>query len=67
MWLFKTQVGKGRLLLSMLRLADLLDEARPEIVFLFDTLLRYGLSEQFVPEGTVSEEEISGLLTPYLQ
>ena len=51
----------------MLWLPDQLDEASPEIVFLFDTLLRYGLPEQFVPEGTVSEEEISGLLTPYLQ
>ncbi len=66
-WLFETRVGKGRLIFSMLRLADQLDEARPEIVFMFDTLLRYGLSEQFVPKGTVSEEEISGLLTPYLR
>ena len=64
-WLVEAKVGQGRLLLTTLDLLSNLDEARPEAVCLFDSLLRYASSEQFRPSGEICEEELSGLLTPY--
>ena len=64
-WLLETRVGEGRLLLSTLRLIENLDDARPEAAYMFDRLLRYIDSEKFEPRGSISEEELSGLLTPY--
>ncbi len=65
-WLSETGVGEGKLLICTLRLRENLDDARPATVYLFDTLLRYALSPDFAPAGSISEEELSGLLTPYL-
>jgi len=64
-WLVEAKVGQGRLLLTTLNLLSNLDEAKPEAVCLFDSLLRYASSAQFRPNGEICEEELSGLLTPY--
>ena len=66
-WLIETRVGNGRLLLSTLRMSENLDDARPEATYLFDRLLRYVESDRFQPEGSISEEELSGLMTPYVK
>jgi hypothetical protein len=66
-WLIETRVGNGRLLLSTLRMSENLDDARPEATYLFDRLLRYAESDRFQPEGSISEEELSGLMTPYVK
>ena len=66
-WLIETRVGNGRLLLSTLRLGENLDAARPEAAYLFDRLLRYVESDGFEPQGSISEEELSGLMTPYVR
>ena len=60
-------MGNGRLLLSTLRMSENLDDARPEATYLFDRLLRYVESDRFQPEGSISEEELSGLMTPYVK
>jgi len=65
-WIVEANVGEGRLLLTTLNLLANLDEAKPEAVCLFDSLLRYATSEHFQPSGQMSEEELSGLLTPYV-
>ena len=66
-WLIETRVGTGRLLLSTLRLSENLHDARPEAAYLFDRLLRYVESDRFQPQGSISEEELSGLMTPYVR
>ena len=63
-WLFESRAGKGQLLMSTLRLRENLDDASPEAVYLFDRLLRYALSDKFHPRTGITEEELSGLLSP---
>jgi hypothetical protein len=48
-YLFEVNVGKGKLLISTLRLREHLDEAYPEAVYLFDRLVRYAAGPDFEP------------------
>ena len=65
-WLVEARVAKGKLLLCTLNVLNRFDDAYPEAITFFDGLLRYALSDSFSPQGEVSPEELSGLLTPYL-
>ncbi len=63
-WLLETRAAQGQLLMSTLRLRENLDDASPEALYLFDRLLRYALSAEFRPPDGITEEELSGLLSP---
>lgn len=60
-YLLEARVGKGRLLISTLRLQELFDEAFPEVIYFFDNLLRYATSADFRPEVVISEDQLSQL------
>jgi hypothetical protein len=55
-YVLETKVGKGKLLISTLRLRENFDEAYPEAIYLFDCLLRYALSEDFSPQAEIGDE-----------
>lgn len=63
-YVFEARVGTGRLLVTSLRMREYLDEAYPEVVTLFDRLLRYAAGPDFVPAIAVDDEAIRGLLPP---
>ena len=65
-WLVEARVGAGALLLCTLNVLDRMDDAYPENVSFFDSLLRYALSNAFQPTGEISPEELSFLLTGYV-
>jgi hypothetical protein len=58
-YMLEACVGDGRLLVTTLRLEELLDEAYPEAVFLFDCLLRYATGAEFIPDVKIGEEQLS--------
>lgn len=55
-------VGKGKLLMTTLRLRENLDEAYPEAVHLFDCLLRYATGPDFRPEAAIPREQLESLI-----
>ncbi len=48
-YIFEVKAGKGRLLVTTLRLREHLDDAYPEALYLFDRLLRYASGPDFQP------------------
>jgi beta-galactosidase len=62
-YIFETRVGKGKLLVTTLRIKDHFDESYPEAMFLFDRLLRYAAGEEFNPRIEVAEGLLSGLVS----
>lgn len=61
-YVFEVKVGKGRLLVTTLRLREHLDDAYPEAVYLFDRFLRYASGPDFHPETEAGEEVLRRLL-----
>jgi hypothetical protein len=61
-YVFAVKAGKGRLLVTTLRLRENLDEAYPEAVYLFDRLLRYASGPSFEPETEAGQELLQRLL-----
>ena len=61
-YLFEASVGRGKLLVSTLRIRDNFDEEYPEAMYLFDRLLRYCLSEEFRPTVSLGEEHLRTLV-----
>jgi hypothetical protein len=57
-YVFETKVGKGKLLVSTLRIRDNFDEAYPEAISLFDHLLRYATSQGFEPQFEMAPEQL---------
>jgi hypothetical protein len=57
-YVFEAKVGKGKLLVSTLRLRDHFDEAYPEAISLFDHLLRYTTSQGFEPQFTITQDRL---------
>ncbi len=57
-YVFEAKVGKGKLLVSTLRIRDNFDEAYPEAISLFDHLLRYATSQGFEPQFEISPEQL---------
>ena len=63
-YIFETRVGKGRLLVSSLRFREHLDEAYPEVIHLFDRLLRYATGPSFTPALEAGDEQLEMLMPP---
>ena len=61
-YIVEAKAGKGKLLISTLRLRENLDEAYPEAVCLFDRLLRYASGSAFQPETELDEDLLQPLL-----
>jgi len=61
-YIFETKVGKGSLLVTTLAIREHLDEAYPEVVFLFDRLLRYASGPEFQPSVEAGAEAIEKLV-----
>jgi beta-galactosidase len=61
-YLFEAMVGEGRLLVTTLRFREHFDEAYPEVIYLFDRVLRYLTSADFSPTVTVGSDEIRALM-----
>ena len=57
-YVFEAKVGKGRLLVSTLRIREHFDEAYPEAISLFDHLLRYATSQGFEPQFEMAPEQL---------
>ena len=60
-YVFEAKVGKGKLLVSTLRIRDNFDEAYPEAISLFDHLLRYATSQGFEPQFEITQERLRRL------
>lgn len=64
-YVFEARVGAGRLLVTTLRIGDLLDANHPEVVYLFDRLLRYCLSDAFQPAQEIAPELLRNAVMAY--
>jgi beta-galactosidase len=60
-YVFEAKVGKGKLLVSTLRIRDYFDEAYPEAISLFDHLLRYATSQGFNPQFEITQDRLQRL------
>jgi hypothetical protein len=63
-YVFEVKVGTGRLLVTSLRFRDHLDEAYPEVIALFDRLLRYATGSAFNPAVEAGTENLKELMPP---
>jgi hypothetical protein len=63
-YVFEARVGEGSLLVTTLRIREHLDEAYPEVVYLFDRLLRYATGPKFTPQVRPSDELLQALMPP---
>jgi len=61
-FLFELKSGKGRLLVTTLRLREHIDDAYPEAVSLFDRLLRHAAGPAFEPGTEATDEFLRRLL-----
>ncbi len=62
-YILEARVGKGKLLVSTLRIRENFDEAFPAAMFLFDTLLRYATGNEFNPTVSITDRQIEKLAT----
>jgi beta-galactosidase len=60
-YVFEAKVGKGKLLVSTLRIRDNFDEAYPEAISAFDHLLRYATSQSFAPQFEMTKDRLQRL------
>jgi len=60
-YVFEAKVGKGKLLVSTLRIRENFDEAYPEAISLFDHLLRYATSQGFEPRFEMAKDRLQRL------
>ncbi len=63
-YVFEVKVGAGRLFVTTLRFREHFDEAYPEVISLFDRLLRHVTSAAFAPTTEASTDELKTLLPP---
>jgi hypothetical protein len=63
-YVFEAKVGSGSLLVTTLRLREHFDEAYPEVIYLFDRLLRYATGPDFAPPVEPREELLRALMPP---
>lgn len=63
-YVFEAKVGQGSLLVTTLRFREHLDEAYPEVVSLFDRLLRYASGSKFAPAAEIGQEQLQALMPP---
>jgi hypothetical protein len=60
-YIFEVKAGEGKLLVTTLRIREQLDDAYPEVVYLFDRLLRYASGPAFNPQTTVTPALLDSL------
>jgi hypothetical protein len=63
-YVFEAKVGSGSLLVTTLRLREHFDEAYPEVIYLFDRLLRYATGPDFAPRVEPRQELLRALMPP---
>ena len=61
-YVFEAKAGKGKLLVTTLRIRENFDEDYPEAMYLFDRLLRYCLSDDFAPPAALNDEQVRMLV-----
>ena len=61
-YVFEAKAGHGRLLVSTLRIRENLDEAYPEVISLFDYLLRYVVGPDFDPRIEIRKEQLRRMM-----
>jgi beta-galactosidase len=61
-YVFETKAGRGKLLVSTLRIRENFDEAYPEAISLFDRLLRYAIGPDFDPRIQVTKEQLRRMM-----
>lgn len=61
-YVFEAKVGKGKLLVSTLRIRETFDEAYPETLSIFDRLLRYAVGSEFEPRFEIAQEQVRPLM-----
>lgn len=61
-FLVEAQVGRGRLLATTLNVRAQLDDAHPEVVWLFERLVRYARSGQFAPRETLTWAQLEAMV-----
>ncbi|HET6962108.1 MAG TPA: glycoside hydrolase family 2 TIM barrel-domain containing protein, partial [Terriglobia bacterium] len=57
-YLFEAKFGKGKLLVSALRIRETFDEAYPETISTFDQLLRYAVGDAFAPRFEIVQDQL---------
>jgi hypothetical protein len=62
-YIFEAGFGKGKLLMTTLRVREHLDEAYPEAVSLLDGLLRYASGADFRPAAVIAPEHLEPLVS----
>lgn len=60
-YIFEAKAGRGKLLVTTLRVTMGLEQEHPEAVSLFDSLLRYCVSDRFVPPVEADGEALAQL------
>jgi hypothetical protein len=63
-FLIEANVGRGRLLATTFNVRPHLDAAHPDIVWLFDRLLRYASSDRFAPRATLTSAQLQAMMAP---
>lgn len=61
-YVFEAKVGKGKLLVSTLRIRETFDEAYPETLSIFDRLLRYAVGSEFEPRFEITQDQVRPLM-----
>jgi beta-galactosidase len=61
-YMFEGKVGEGRLLVTTLRFREHFDEAYPDVIYLFNCVLRYLTSAGFSPADTIGPDELRALM-----
>lgn len=61
-FIVEAKTGKGKLLITAFDFRSKLDDSYPEVLFLFDQLLRYATSEAFTPNVEVPSGILDSLL-----
>jgi beta-galactosidase len=61
-YVFEAKLGEGRLFVTSLRFREHLDEAYPEVIYLFDRLLRYVTGGDFAPTAAIGTDELRALM-----
>jgi beta-galactosidase len=60
-YIVEGKAARGKLLITSLRLRDNFDEAYPEAITLFDSLIRYASGSSFQPQSTVPDSVLENL------
>ena len=60
-YMFELKVGKGRLFVSGFNFTGIADN-KPEVCFMFETILKYAASDKFAPKASISVDDLKEYL-----